>query len=199
MGVVLAGGRGRRFGAPKADARVGGSTLAHRAVSVLTEVFDTVVVVSSLPVAPPPGVPVIPDVVADAGPMGGLHAGLVHAADAGFGGVFVLACDLPLMEARVVAAVAASWSGDGAVAAPRADAPGVETLCAAYGVGILAEIEGRLAAGDLGLQDLFASVGGKVVRVEAFEADTDAFLNVNTPADRDRAENLLARRGRDSS
>src|SRR5206468_1023951 len=80
-GIVLAGGRSRRFGADKLAARVGAGTLLDRSVAALASVADEVVVV----VAPGrerslaaigPTLRVITDPEAHGGPLVGLLAGL---------------------------------------------------------------------------------------------------------------------------
>ena len=107
LGAVLAGGRGRRFGGPKAEASVDGIPMVGRAVAALSEVVGEVVVVSSRPVGPVEAT-VIPDQTSDAGPLGGLEAALLHARASGYEGVLLLACDLPLVGPELLTAVGAA-------------------------------------------------------------------------------------------
>ena len=193
LGAVLAGGEGRRFGGPKGDAVVAGRPMAARAADVLRPWVEEVVVVSSKPVDAAP-YRVIPDRVVQAGPLGGLDAALAEAHRTGRDGVFLLACDLPLVTGDVVEAVIASL-GPAQAAAPVRAPSGVEPLCAVYRVGVHPAVEARLAGTDRSLHGLFREVEGVVVPGTALGGHGEgAFLNVNTPTDRDRAEAELSGR-----
>jgi molybdopterin-guanine dinucleotide biosynthesis protein A len=167
--------------------------MVRRAIAILVPVCPEVVVVSSRPVPASP-IPVVPDVTEGAGPLGGLEAALLEAGRRGLDGVFLLACDLPLMLPEVVEHVAAAARGRTAVA-PGRPGGGVEPLCAAYDVGCLDAVRQRLASDDRSLHALFQDVGGAVLPTATGPGEARRpFLNVNTPADRDRAEAGLRER-----
>ena len=189
LGAVLAGGRSRRYGRDKATVEVGGRAMLERATSTLLGVTEAVVVVSSRPVSLPAGTSVIPDQHQDVGPIGGLHAALLEASARGLDGVFLLACDLPLVDSDVVRSVISAGHGARACAPARGD--GVEPLCALWRTDVLPEIESRIATGRFALHGLFSAVGGRRVEALAHADGTSAFLNVNTPDDRALAETLL--------
>jgi molybdopterin-guanine dinucleotide biosynthesis protein A len=164
--------------------------MIQRAVEVLAPVTEQVVVVSSRPVDGTGGATVIPDLIPDRGPLGGLHAALHHAHAAGMDGVLILACDLPLVDEAIVAALAGR---DDVAVAPSRDGAGgrdgIEPLCAVYALDVLPAVERRIECDDLSLHALFREVDGRIVELGA-----GAFINVNTPADRDRAEAALNER-----
>lgn len=187
LGAVLAGGRSRRYGRPKHAEAVGGVPMVERAIGLLEGVTERVVVVSSRPVDGVDEGRVIPDRIAEKGPLGGLHAALHHAVEAELDGVFLLACDLPLVDEEVVRSLVAIT--DAAAVAPARGEGGIEPLCAVYSVGVLGVVERRMRTDDLSLHALFREVDGWSVDFGA-----GAFLNVNTPADRDRAESALKER-----
>lgn len=189
LGAVLAGGEGRRFGGPKAREPVGGIPMVLRAVATLQAVVDDVVVVSARDAGHLP-VPVIPDRVEGAGPLGGLDAALRRAGEGGWDGVLLLACDLPLVSPALLAGVAEALGGCPA-AAPARPAGGIEPLCAAWSVEVLPVVERRLGDEDRSLHALFREVGGHVIPAGAAGGDPTCFLNVNTPGDRLRAEEVL--------
>lgn len=189
LGAVLAGGEGRRFGAPKPEARVGGVPMVERAVRVLREVVEEVVIVSARALSSPPA-PVVADRVQGAGPLGGLDAALWRARDRGFDGVLLLACDLPLLTTSLVGRVASALV-DAPAAAPERRAGGIEPLCGAYRVTLCGAVERRLGQEDRSLHALFRDVGGHVIPFAALGERAAAFLNVNTPDDRVRAEEAL--------
>jgi molybdenum cofactor guanylyltransferase len=188
---VLAGGESRRFGRDKSAEVVGGVTLLARAAETLAEVLPRVVVVSSR--APETHAwPSLRDLRPGQGPLGGIEAALEHAAGLGLDGAFVLACDMPLVDAATVRAVIAALGPETRAAAPERSAePRVEPLCAAYRVGCLPDVREALDRNELAVHRLFADVRGVTVPVRA-----ELLLNVNRPADRDRADEALGHSGR---
>jgi molybdopterin-guanine dinucleotide biosynthesis protein A len=187
---VLAGGRSRRFGSDKAVERVGGATLLDRAADTLAEVFGEVVIVSARAVETDRQV--VPDARDPCGPLGGIEAALAHAVELGLDGAFVLACDLPVVTSDTVRDVARALHGSptALAAAPAGrDGRSAEPLCAAYRVACLGAVRALLDDGRLAAAGLFDRVGGVIT-----PRSDDELLNVNTRADRDRAERVLAER-----
>jgi molybdopterin-guanine dinucleotide biosynthesis protein A len=197
LGVVLAGGEGRRFGGSKADQPVAGVSMVRRAVSSLSQVVDRVVIVSSRPVADAP-VEVLADATPGAGPLGGLQTALETAEDRGLDGAFVLACDLPLVDVPLLERLRDALGDEHIALAPQRRGGGVEPLCAIYRVDARAAVAERLRSDDRSLHALFRDLGGVALGSADLGATAgEAFLNVNTPADLVRAEAALqARRTR---
>jgi molybdopterin-guanine dinucleotide biosynthesis protein A len=116
-GIVLAGGRSSRMGAPKAWLDWHGSTLLRRTCGVVARGAGGPVVVvrasgQELP-ALPDGVRVVDDAREGQGPLQGLLAGL-EAVDGEL--AFVASTDMPFLHPRFVAAVcAAARDADAAV------------------------------------------------------------------------------------
>lgn len=93
IGVVLAGGEGRRFGGGKAEAQLGGASLAERAARALRPLCGSVVVsIAKGGSNPAPGLPVVEDAGPRIGPLGGIAASY---AATGQADLLVLACDYP--------------------------------------------------------------------------------------------------------
>jgi molybdopterin-guanine dinucleotide biosynthesis protein A len=186
LGAVLAGGLSRRFGRDKSMELVAGVPMLHRAVHTVSAVADDVVVISSKALEVPQGIEVIPDVRPGLGPLGGLHTALLEAEVRQLRGVLLLACDLPLVTERVIAAIVARAGMSLAVAPTRTG--GVEPLCAVYGCGALPLVVERLDGSDLSLHSLFRALNGCAVDLSSLGLETDAsFLNVNTPEELLRA------------
>ncbi len=202
FGVVLAGGGSRRYGSPKAWARLAGRTLLERALGILRAAgLETGVILnraedSPAAHAPPSGVPVRPDLTPGMGPLGGLRTALAWARERGDAGVFLLGCDLPLVPPALVARLATRFDAARPTVPASSGPLGIEPLCACYPVGLAVAVEQWLEAGRLGMgafvgaHDPVVVTGDQVASVAGAE---HAFLNVNTPADRDRATRLLAR------
>ncbi len=192
LGAVLAGGRSRRYGADKSGARVAGVPMVQRVLDAARVVCgDDVVVVSPRPVAGAETTDRIPDRVADRGPLGGLHAALHEARRRELDGVLLLACDLPLLDGSLLRSLveAAARAPEVGALAPRGDSGPPEVACAVYRATALPEVEARLDGSDRSLQGLFQALDGRTPGL----ASRAAFLNVNTPQDRARAQAELAR------
>lgn len=183
LGAVLAGGRSSRFGRDKGLARLAGERLVDRAADTLRKVCDAVVVVSSRPEHEVEGALRIPDLRHDLGPLAGIESAMRHAEAVGAAAVFVLACDLPTVDASVVRSVV-DGIGAAPAAAPRRDGPpGFEPLCAVYRTSCVDVASRLLDEGVRGAHALFEQVGGRTVEMEG----APALLNVNTPSDLERA------------
>ena len=190
LGAVLAGGRSRRYGRDKALELVAGEPMLLRAIRVLKATTEDVVVISSKPAAVPDGISVLPDVRPGHGPLGGLHTALREADRRRMDAVLLLACDLPLVNASVLAAIAAQ-AGASLAAAPKRSG-GIEPLCALYSRAALPLVEQRLDGADLSLHALFRALHGRELDLTSLGLDlATSFLNVNTPEDLERAESEM--------
>jgi molybdopterin-guanine dinucleotide biosynthesis protein len=185
IGVVLAGGRGRRMGFDKRTLELGGATLVERGVAALRQVFPTVAV-SLRTQADLDLVPSACDVIYDevpGSPLAGIASALAHYDEP----VFVLAADMPFAERAAIKEVAEAFD-DVDVALPVVHGQ-IEPLHAVYGRSCLAPIRKLLAAENHKIPDLYAHV-----RVAEVPFATSAlFFSVNTPADLEDARRRLDR------
>ncbi|MBX9928264.1 MAG: molybdenum cofactor guanylyltransferase [Gemmatimonadaceae bacterium] len=191
-GVILAGGRATRYdGRAKGLERVGGERIIDRVASALRETTDRLIVIANAPQATEwlPGVPAFPDVVADAGALGGVHAALHHARD----DVLLVAWDMPFVPAALLAALRARGEADADLCVPESagSGRGVEPLCAWYSARCLPPVAARLAAGDLRVVSFHADVRAarlSAAEVARFGDPALLFSNVNAPEDLVAAE-----------
>jgi molybdopterin-guanine dinucleotide biosynthesis protein A len=150
-GALLVGGASRRFGSPKALARVGDETLAERAWRVLGEACDERLAVGKAADGIELPFPVLEDAAAVRAPL----AGVVAAVRAAKHDVCVV---LPVDCAFITPETLRRLGG--AVAVPQTG-----PLPGAYSKKMLPELERRLRAGDLSLR----GVNTRVVEVEQRE------------------------------
>lgn len=183
--AILAGGRAKRLGGiNKGALEIGGAAIVDRQLTALRSVTSAVFVVG----APDPlwtarGLRVVPDEIADAGPLGGIYTALLHSpADR----TLVVGCDMPFLSADVLERLVSVDDADLVVAR---SARGIEPLCAVYGRACAADIRERIARGAYEASALPSGV--RVVEV-CVNRDL-AFLNVNTPHDYERARGLVER------
>lgn len=184
VGLVIAGGRSQRFGGEKAVALLAGQSLLARACARLAR-DCAAVAVNARPggdgaaEAERRGLMVLGDPPGLApGPLGGVLAGLRWTATQGADLMITLPCDTPLLPDDIVARLIAEASGLSCAVARTPD--GVQSLCAAWSIGLIGDLEAALSDGrhppvhgfledhDCGFVDY---------------ADAAGFLNINTPQD----------------
>jgi len=192
--AIIAGGPARRLGgATKPLLELAGQAVADRQLAVLRPIFPRVYVVANDP-APwrARGVEVVPDRVAGAGPLAGLSAALEAAGDAA--AVVCLAGDLPFLSPGLLLALR-DRAPEADALAPR-PAGRAEPLCARYAVRARVVIDARLAAGKLALHELLTALSTVWLddaALAALDPDGLSFVNLNTPDDLRRAEELARR------
>lgn len=201
IGMIMAGGRSSRFGSPKALARVGGRRVVDRVADALGPVTSRVcAIVNDADLAAAIGLPHRADVHAGAGAIAGLHAALRWADEEGHHAILAVACDLPFLTTELFEALCdgASRKPFDAVV-PESEGPrGMEPLCAWYSTRCLAPVEAAIARSDHRLIGFHRDI--RVLRlpldvVRGFGDPATLFANLNTPADRARADQHLKEAG----
>jgi molybdopterin-guanine dinucleotide biosynthesis protein A len=176
VGVVLAGGLGRRLGGDKAIVELEGRPLVLYPLEALHEVCDDVVVVAKRDTMLPPLAGVADLWIEPDEPRHPL-TGVSHALRLAMGRrILVVAVDLPLMDAATLRALAQTDPGAEAVVVPRVHGR-LQPLCALYTPAAmpgLASFDPEVRTSDL--------VAGLGIR-EVEPADPTAFFNVNRPED----------------
>lgn len=197
LGAILAGGASRRFGSPKALARIGGRTIAERVRDAIREAVGNAVVVTNDPgLFADLHLPARPDVHPGAGPVAGIEAALRWAEEEGRPGALVAACDMPFLDPRALRllfdlARGANPSPDAVLF--RGEDGRNPPLCAWLSVRCLPAAERVLAEDDRSVRALLSSVAAAWVPMEEaarFRDPTTMFFNVNTPEDLRRAEQI---------
>lgn len=196
VGVVLAGGAGRRLGQSKANLRLPGRrpgerglTLAEWAVDRLAAVQDVqsiLVAAGNVDIGSIRTRTVVPTMAVPDGPGSGPAAGVLGAVRARPGRkLLVLACDLPLVPVELLAALAASQADLAAAASEPADPWSMNPTCALWKPKALGLLGQRVAKGDYRLYPTLQNSGLQVQTVDAgkFGDPRRVLLNVNTAAD----------------
>ena len=190
IGVLLAGGQGRRLGGDKAWVHVGGRTLAERVLEPLRAVCDTVVVSCRMDTALPP-LPGVDEAWVQREDVGGPAAGIASALREARGRpILAVGLSLPLISEAVLRALMAV-QGDGRAAVVPSLEGRLEPLAARWSESALPLLEGFRTHADL--ERVAACVDHAVV---PFAADDPAFQRVDVPEDVLRAHAILDARGR---
>ncbi len=189
-GAVLAGGRCRRLGGPKALASLAGRPLLAHPISSLRRAGLEPVVVAK------PGSPLAQlDCLILREPAEPAHplVGLIAALEASDDPVVALGCDMPFVPPELLAWIA---SIDAPLVVPRVQGR-LQPLVARYDPRLAPELRAALAE-RAPLREAVGALGPLVLeedRVAPFGDPATIAFNVNEPADLERAERMLAGAG----
>lgn len=187
MGVILAGGAGRRMGGDKVFAPLAGRPLVAHVIDRLAPQCR----VLAINAAPDPrldaiGLPIVPDGAAGGhGPLSGILAAMDWAADRGAAHVLTAPVDTPFLPMDLARRL-------GTVEAPvvlARSADGLHGTCGLWEVGLRPQLAAALANGTRKVTEFTAAHGAQSVPFP--EPDPPPFLNVNRPEDLARAEGFL--------
>lgn len=187
VGAVLAGGRSRRMGRPKALVELAGRPLIAHALSAVERAsLEPVVVAKPYSPLPPLSCRVVREPAEPTHPLRGVVSALAESAGRP---VVALACDMPLVPAPLLALLARL----DATAAVVEAAGRVQSLLARYEPAVAAALEDAMAAG-APAQEAVAGLDPRMIGEEElarFGEPGLICLNVNTPTDLERAEAVL--------
>jgi molybdopterin-guanine dinucleotide biosynthesis protein A len=176
------------MGEDKSLLRLDGQTFVESAARALLAVTTRVSVVSSKDGAESHRLPVVEDLRAGLGALGGLHAAL---ASCRAEWAAVVACDLPFVTGEFLARLLSECTDETDAVVPTQEDGRVQPLCALYRAGVCLErVEALIRAGELRPRVLLTRVRSRLVAFEelrGLKGSARFFLNVNTPEDYARA------------
>lgn len=130
------------------------------------------------------GVDVVKDILPHRGPLGGILSGLLVASHEYS---FVIACDMPLVDRRLIREMASSRHGNDVVVLSHKN--GIEPLLGVYSKNCIKPLEESLFEGNLSVQDFLCGLKAQTFVCEFDSSAPDVlppFFNVNTPQDYSR-------------
>ena len=185
-GFVLVGGESRRMGSNKALLELHGEPLLLRAATLLSTYVERVTLLGSPDLYSPFGLPVLADQYTSAGPLAGLAMALKHSS---FEWNLCLACDLPLIDGRVIKRLMERIAATGAQAIIPKTASGWQPLCAAYHRSCLPLMEEALACREFSISGLFPALRVEEVTAPPSEDPftwDQLFRNINSTEEWER-------------
>lgn len=187
-GIILAGGRSRRMGIEKGLVQFGGQPLIQWAISVLKESCSEILISANSSSYNHLGLKVIPDLIPDSGPMGGIYSCLLES-DSRTN--LVLSCDMPFIKPGIFC-VLAQHIGDALICVPWHEGDQFEPLCGIYLKDCLPGMKDFIDHKNYKLPELFAHIKFRGVPVRTIHPPLPDhyFLNINSPADLARAISL---------
>lgn len=191
--IVLAGGRGSRLGKEKHTEVIAGKSLIEQIIGHLSLLSAQVLIVISnrqteSSFSSYAEAKTVVDLYPGKGSLGGVYTGLVYSSC--FYNL-VVACDMPFLNLALLRYMVDVSPGFDAVI-PRIDGL-KEPLHAVYTKDCLLAIERMLKEGNLKVIDLLDLVRVRYVEkeeIDRYDPEHLSFLNVNTPADLEKARML---------
>ncbi|HZT70509.1 MAG TPA: molybdenum cofactor guanylyltransferase [Terriglobia bacterium] len=192
-GFVLAGGESRRMGRPKESLIIATESMLDRQIRLLRSVSSRVMVIGGSSDDASGGNAIrIPDLFPGRGPLGGIYTALLES-QTEFN--FVLGCDLPLVNERLLRYLAIRAAASGSdVTVPRSRDGRLQPLCGVYRRRCLRAIRSRLALGENKLRSFFTGVHCDVIPwTDLARAGfrSSIFRNMNTQEDYECVRRML--------
>jgi molybdopterin-guanine dinucleotide biosynthesis protein A len=180
--VIMAGGKSSRMGTDKAFVPLLGKPMIEHVLDSLDGLgSEQIIITNSTEQYRYLGLPLFGDIYEGSGPLGGLHAALVHA---NYPHLLVVACDMPWLN-RDLLAYMVSLRAKADVVIPRwTKFP--EPLHAVYSKACLKPVTASLEAGTLKLIAFYSQVKVRFLDrdvLSRFDAAGRSFANVNTLED----------------
>jgi molybdopterin-guanine dinucleotide biosynthesis protein A len=201
---ILVGGRSSRLGRPKAFERIGGQTLAERALRTVEQSFgdSRIFFVTGNEVefaieAARLDASFVFDVIEGRGPLGGLYTALAHTTAEW---LFILACDLPFVTSDLIMRLAEYTRGEygsfGAVVPEQPDGR-LQPLCAFYRVQIAKPVVDEIIHRPRispPIYEVVALLNPRIVTPDEYDPISAPraayFSNLNTEEDLDQAREI---------
>jgi len=191
-GVILAGGTNSRFGGKtKSNMIVGGIPIISRMVSILSEVFDEIIIVTNKPEEFQDfrKLKIVQDEYKKIGPLGGIHAAMNASTNPA---IFVFAGDMPFITKELIVNQIEHYKKMNCdVLVPRMDSYD-EPLHAIYNLSTFIKLDYYLLSmQDYAIRDFLGKVEVNYLQLDETPEYRRIFTNINTPSDLSVADKLL--------
>ncbi|MGD0582509.1 MAG: molybdenum cofactor guanylyltransferase [Bacteroidales bacterium] len=182
--VLLAGGASTRYGGRiKAKSLIGGEKIIDRALRLIKNVFDEIIIVTNTPeeFTEYYGLILTTDHFRGAGPLGGIHAAMKVSSRKA---VFVFAGDMPFLNSKLILDQI-TYAGDNHADAIIPEVNGkVEPLHGIYMNYLITDLESHLSSGkDKALRSFLQTINVTFYRPDISDEVIKAFVNINSPGD----------------
>jgi molybdopterin-guanine dinucleotide biosynthesis protein A len=185
-GIVLSGGENRRMGTDKAFLKVAGVPLIEHVLRSLKDVFQDIIIVTNVPQRYAAyGVKMVSDAIAVRGPLTGIYSGLLQSSDEYN---FVVACDMPYLNSRLISYIAGLAAGNDIVVPSIGGL--LEPLHAIYRRQLITVIENEIRQDRKQIRGIFGRAKVRYVtedEIDRFDPERKSFKNLNTPEEYEEA------------
>lgn len=186
-GYILAGGKSSRMGTDKGLLLFEGKAMIQYVIEQMLPIFDKLVIVSNNPEYEKFGLEVIPDLIKDIGPAGGIYTALKHSETKLN---FMVSCDMPFVNKEAVDFVFKNRNESQIVLLENQGK--LEPLFGVYSKDCEDKWLQLIQQEKVKLQDMVLHFKFKKIPVENNEIFAASFFkNINTKADFDNALNRI--------
>ena len=183
-GVILAGGAGSRFnGRLKPKIVIDGESIISRIISVIRDLFDEIIIVTNNPEEFEEFnfCRIIQDEIPNAGPIGGIHAGMKSSSNKA---IFVFAGDMPFLDKGIILNLIDVFGNSGADAVIPAIEEYIEPLHSVYSTSLTHNLEIYLKSDhSKAVRDFIKLLNVEYLQFDGTENNKRAFTNINNPSD----------------
>ncbi len=186
-GYILAGGKSSRMGADKGLLLFEGKPMIQYVIELMQPLFDNLVIVSNNPDYEKLGLEVIPDLIKDIGPAGGIYTALHHS-NATLN--FIVSCDMPFVTKEAIAFVVNNINESQIILLENKGK--IEPLFGVYSTDCEKKWLQLIEQNKIKLQDMVLHFKLKTIAVENNEIFAASFFkNINTKEDLNKALNRI--------
>lgn len=176
---ILAGGKSSRMGTDKGLLLFEGKAMIQYVIEQMQPIFEKLVIVSNNPEYEKFGLEVIPDLIKDIGPAGGIYTALHHS-EAKLN--FMVSCDMPFVTQEAIAFIVKNANENQIVLLENQGK--LEPLFGLYAKDCVAVWLQLIQQKTIKLQDMVSYFKLKIIPIENNEIFTASFFkNINTKED----------------
>jgi molybdopterin-guanine dinucleotide biosynthesis protein A len=190
-GVILAGGKGARFGENKAFIKINGKYLIEWIIESYKGIFNEIIISTNAPsVYKFTGIKIVKDIIPHKGPFVGIFSALKESLN---NRIFVSACDMPFIRSSLIKYMVMKSKGYDVVV-PSLGEEMLEPLHAIYKKSCLPAIERAIKANQARIISFYSDVRVyEMGREEIIRLDPElrSFFNINTKEDLKKARELF--------
>ena len=190
--AIIAGGKSRRMGRDKAFLDLGGKTLIERVITASADLgqSQTLLITNKPDEYRHLGLEMYTDILPDKGSLGGIYTALTQAAHPA---VLVLACDMPFIKTELLRFMIAQLDEATDIVVPRVEGY-PQGMHAIYRTTCLPPIREQLQANRLKIIRFYGKMRVRYLDeadYAPYDAEGRSFTNLNTPAELERARELI--------
>jgi molybdopterin-guanine dinucleotide biosynthesis protein A len=184
---ILAGGKSSRMGRDKGLIEINGRPMIAYLIETLHNLALKPLIISNNPAYQQFGLPVLPDIIKDQGPLGGLYTAMHHSQAAS---VMLLSCDMPFIGEEALKKLMEAIQPGRIVATQMSGR--LNPMPAIYPSRLEEQVKSLILAQKLKMSQwlseqnpVVVALGKKPDWTEASDSDElgDQFININTPDD----------------
>jgi molybdopterin-guanine dinucleotide biosynthesis protein A len=184
---ILAGGKSSRMGEEKGLIKIHNKFIIEYVVDELKPLFKKLIIISNNDDYSKLGLEVIPDLIKDIGPAGGIYTALRHSDTVNN---FIVSCDMPFITSKAAEFIIAR-SDSYQITVPIHQGK-FEPLFALYSSSCLDQWKEELDKGVFKLQNIMTKFNTLELNVDDNAIfNEDLFININTKEDLEKAKEKL--------